>query len=68
MKIHLKGDINGDGRVNVSDVNRANLHAKSISTLSGYAFACADINGDNRVNVSDVNRMNLHAKSISLLW
>lgn len=28
VKIHLKGDINGDGKVTIGDVNRANLHLK----------------------------------------
>ena len=33
VKIHLKGDINGDGKVNTSDVGKANSHAKGTSTL-----------------------------------
>ena len=68
VKIHLIGDINGDGRVNTSDVNRANLQAKGKTTLSDYEFACADVTGDGRVNTSDVNRINLHAKGKSLMW
>ena len=68
VQINLKGDINGDGRVNISDVNRANLHTKGRSTLTGYEFACADTNGDGRVNISDVNKLNLHVKGKSLLW
>ena len=68
VKIHLKGDISGDGRVNTSDVNRSNLKAKGKTTLSDYEFACADVTGDGRVNTSDVNRINLHAKGKSLMW
>ena len=67
-KIHLKGDINGDGKVTIGDVNRANLHTKGKNTLTLYEFACADINGDGKVTISDVNRANLHVKGKSLLW
>ena len=68
LMIHLKGDIHGDGRVNVSDVGKANAHAKKTKDLEGYEFDCADINGDGRVNISDVGKMNAHAKKTVLLW
>ena len=68
VKIHLKGDINGDGKVNTSDVGKANSHAKGTSTLTGYDFACADVNGDGRVNTSDVGKINSHAKGTNKLW
>lgn len=68
VKLHLKGDINGDGRVNTTDVGRANAHAKKTSLLTDYAFACADINGDGRVNTTDVGRANAHAKKTNLIW
>ena len=70
VKIHLKGDINGDGKVNTSDVGKVNAHAKGFSLLStsGYSFACADTNGDGKVNTSDVGKLNAHAKGKSFLW
>jgi hypothetical protein len=67
-KIHLVGDITGDGRINIMDVNRANLHFKKKITLTGYEFDCANVTGDTQVNIMDVNRMNLHFKGKSKLW
>ena len=63
----MKGDINGDGRINVSDVGLANAHAKKVSTLEGYQFDCANVNGDARITISDVGLLNAHAKKTSLL-
>lgn len=68
VKIHLKGDISGDGRINVVDVAKANAHAKRTVFIDGYELACADINGDGRVNVADVAKMNAHAKKTVYLW
>ena len=67
-QIHLLGDINGDGRINPSDVGKANLHAKNRKLLTGYEFACGDINGDGRINTSDVGKINMHAKNKKRLW
>ena len=67
-KIHLKGDVNGDGKITIVDVNRANLHFKNKSILSGDEFSCADVNGDGKITIVDVNRMNLHFKNKNKLW
>ena len=68
VKIHPKGDITGDGRLNIMDVNRANLHFKKKITLTGYEFDCANVTGDAQVNIMDVNRLNLHFKGKAKLW
>ena len=49
-----KGDINGDGVVNVSDVTAL---INKILTLADYSDAVCDINGDGVVNVSDVTAL-----------
>ena len=67
-EVWLLGDVNGDGRINTSDVGKANMHAKNKKRLTGYEFACADINGDGKVNTSDVGKINAHAKGKKLLW
>ena len=47
----VKGDINGDGKVNVLDVNE--LYS-AILTGKELGTAVADINGDGKINVLDV--------------
>ena len=68
VKIHLLGDINGDGKVNTVDVARANAHARSVTALTGYELDCADVTGDGKANTVDVAKMNAHARSVTLLW
>jgi len=48
----LTGDVNGDGSVNIADVN---LVIDMI--LSGTFDATGDINGDGTVNISDINAL-----------
>ena len=67
-KIHLCGDITGDGKVNAIDVARANAYAKGYFNLAGYELDCANINGDAVVNAIDVALMNAHAKGAKPLW
>ena len=46
----LKGDVNGDGEVNIADVNAViNL------ILGGGSNPAADVNGDGEINIADVN-------------
>ena len=68
-KIHLLGDLNGDGKITVLDVGKANSHAKGVKLLTGYELSCADtFKSDGKVTAADVGRMNAHAKGTSLLW
>lgn len=48
------GDVNGDGRVNVSDVTAL---INMILGLTPMDETYADVNGDGRVNVSDVTAL-----------
>ncbi|MBE6592106.1 MAG: hypothetical protein E7646_08715 [Ruminococcaceae bacterium] len=68
VKIHLKGDITGDGKITIADVNKANLHYKNKSKLSGYELSCAEVSGDTKISIADVNKLNLHYKGKSKLW
>lgn len=69
VKIHLLGDVTGDGKVNTIDVNRVYAHVRETNLLSGYEFECANVAGtDAYVNITDVNRIYAHVKGTNLLW
>lgn len=68
-KIHLLGDINGDGKVTTIDFGRANSHAKGVAILTGYELLCVDtVKQDGLVKTADAGRVNAHARGTSLLW
>ena len=69
VKIHLKGDIDGNGTVTTMDAMRANSHARGVTFLTDYALKCADVVGtDGTVTTMDAMRINAHAKGSNLLW
>ncbi len=52
-KIYLKGDVNGDGKVNMFDYVAVKSHVLGKSLLSGDKLERADVNGDSKVNMFD---------------
>ena len=48
----LKGDVNGDGTVNISDINRTRAVSGALVGSSNFQF---DINADGSINISDIN-------------
>jgi hypothetical protein len=60
-----KGDISGDGTVNVSDISMLAAHVKGIKKLSDTS--AADLNGDGNVNVTDISMLAAHVKGIKKL-
>ena len=68
VKIHLIGDVNGDGDVNVIDYSKVLKHVKKTQMLEGYEFACGDIDLNGMLNVLDYGKILRHVKKAALLW
>lgn len=69
VKIHLLGDIDGNGTVTTMDFMRANSHARGVTLLTDYALKCADVVGtDGKVTTMDAMRINAHARGTAKLW
>ena len=68
VELNLYGDINGDGKLTLGDVLKANAAARNSKPLTGYDKSIADINGDGKISLGDVLKMNAHARNSKLLW
>ena len=65
--IGMLGDVNGDGKVNVTDVSKVAAHVKGIKKLDANFAAAADVNLDGKVNVTDVSKIAAQVKGIKKL-
>lgn len=61
----IKGDVNGDGEVTVTDISLAAAHLKGIKQLSDESRA--DLDGDGKVSITDISKLAAHIKGIRLL-
>ncbi len=67
-KIHPLGDVDGNGRISIMDVNATNFHFNGQTTLGDYQFDCADVDRNSRISIMDVNRINFHFNGTALIW
>ena len=68
IKLHLIGDIDGNGKVNVGDVAKISGHIKGTSKLTDdYQLQCANINGGS-LNMGDTAALYAHIKGTKKLY
>ncbi len=61
------GDVNGDGKVNVTDIVLTASHVKSIKALNEENIKYADANHNGRIEVTDIVLIAAHVKGIKPL-
>ena len=54
----LKGDVNGDGKVDFKDILLINKHRLNKAQLTGIYLKAADVNGDSKVDFMDILKIN----------
>lgn len=68
VKIHLIGDIDGNGKVNIGDVAKINAHIKGTALLTDpYTLECANVNGG-KLNVGDTASLYAHIRGTKKLY
>lgn len=63
----MRGDTNGDGRVNGRDLANIQMHILGIKALSGDTFTRGDTNSDGKVNGRDLANVQMHILGIKSL-
>ncbi|EGC04205.1 S8 family serine peptidase [Ruminococcus albus] len=59
-----KGDVNGDGVINVTDVSKAAAHIKAVKKIGSYEQKVADVNGNGSLNVTDISMLAAKVKGV----
>ena len=60
----LLGDVNGNGKVEVTDATMVQMIAAELTTVSAERMKAADVNGDGEVNISDATLIQQYAAEI----
>ena len=68
VKIHLKGDVDGNGKITLKDINAVCDHISKVTLLTGYELSCADVSGDDKVTLKDLNKLIDHFSKVEMLW
>ena len=58
------GDVNGDGKINVTDLTKVASHIKGQKALSKDEQKRADVNKDGKIDVTDIGAISAHIKGI----
>lgn len=65
VEVYIKGDVNGDGRVTVSDATLIQKSIASLVELDGRQVASAETTGDKVVSVTDATRIQKYLAGVT---
>ena len=61
------GDTNSDGKVDIIDLAKVQMHILSLKPLSGNNLTAADTNSDGKVDIIDLAKVQMHILGIKLI-
>ena len=59
-KVALKGDVNGDGKISISDYAKVKSHILGVARVDNEYLKAADANGDGKVSIADYAKIKSH--------
>lgn len=67
LTVIVRGDVNGDGTVTITDLAKVQLHIVKLEILSGPYLEAAEINEDNTITITDLAKLQLHILKLETL-
>ena len=59
-KVAVKGDVNGDGKISISDYAKVKSHILGVARVDNEYLKAADANGDGKVSIADYAKIKSH--------
>jgi endo-1,4-beta-xylanase len=60
VTVIVTGDVNGDGKITVTDMIATKSHLLGKSKFTGAAEKAADTNGDGKISITDFIQLKAH--------
>jgi hypothetical protein len=69
VKLHLIGDVTGDGNVNMGDISKLYAHIRNTAPITdAYQLLCGNATDDNTVNMGDISAIYSHIKGTKKMY
>ena len=59
-KVAVKGDVNGDGKISISDYAKVKSHILGVALVDNEYKKAADVNGDGNISIADYAKIKSH--------
>ena len=56
----IRGDVSGDGKIQINDIIKIRNHLLNSSVLSGVQALSADVSGDGEIQINDIIKIRNH--------
>lgn len=66
FKLIVTGDINGDGKITVTDLSKLKLHIVELEVLAGNNLLGADIDNDDQITLTDLSNMKKYLAGLEI--
>lgn len=64
---YAMGDVNGDGKIDITDVTTVIAHVRGVKLLTGDSLARANVDGKGGVDITDVTTLIAHVRGVKLI-